>query len=180
MPAAPVIYLAGPEVFLPDAVDIGRRKVAVCARHGLDGWYPLDADLGPVAPEDPDRAWALFDAMVDKLDVCAGVIANLTPFRGPSADVGTVWELGYAAGRGLPVFAYTGALAHYGARVTADGLDIEDFDLADNLMLEGAVRRHGGEIVRVDAGADAVAALRHLDGFEIAVRRAAAHFGLPG
>jgi nucleoside 2-deoxyribosyltransferase len=36
------IYLAGPDVFLPDAVDIGRRKVELCARHGLIGLYPLD------------------------------------------------------------------------------------------------------------------------------------------
>jgi nucleoside 2-deoxyribosyltransferase len=150
----------------------------VCARYGLDGRYPLDADVDATAlPE--ARAWALFDAMVEMLDRCDGVIANLTPFRGPSADVGTAWELGYAAGRGLPVFAYTAALAHYGARVTPDGLMIEDFDLADNLMLEGAVRRHGGEIVRVDGGDDPVGRLRHLDGFEAAVVRAAAHFGLP-
>ena len=36
------VYLAGPDVFLPDAVDIGRRKVELCARHGLTGLYPLD------------------------------------------------------------------------------------------------------------------------------------------
>ena len=36
------IYLAGPDVFLPDAVEIGRRKAAICARHGLSGLYPLD------------------------------------------------------------------------------------------------------------------------------------------
>ena len=36
------IYLAGPDVFLPDAVDIGRRKADICARHGLTGLYPLD------------------------------------------------------------------------------------------------------------------------------------------
>ena len=29
------IYLAGPDVFLPDALDIGRRKAEICARHGL-------------------------------------------------------------------------------------------------------------------------------------------------
>jgi nucleoside 2-deoxyribosyltransferase len=27
------IYLADPDVFLPDSVDIGRRKVKLCARH---------------------------------------------------------------------------------------------------------------------------------------------------
>ena len=36
------VYLAGPDVFLPDAVEIGRRKVEMCARHGLTGLYPLD------------------------------------------------------------------------------------------------------------------------------------------
>ncbi len=36
------IYLAGPDVFLPDAIEIGHRKAAICARHGLTGLYPLD------------------------------------------------------------------------------------------------------------------------------------------
>jgi nucleoside 2-deoxyribosyltransferase len=175
-----VVYLAGPEVFLPDAVEIGQAKVALCAEHGLDGRYPLDLTGDAAGLVGVTLAMALFDAMVAALDGCEAVIANLTPFRGPSADVGTVWELGYAAGRGLPVFAYTGTLAHYGARVAADGLTVEDFDLADNLMLEGAVRRHGGEIVRVDSGVDPVAALRNLDGFAIAVRAAAQHLRLPG
>jgi nucleoside 2-deoxyribosyltransferase len=31
------IYLAGPDVFLPDAIEIGRLKVDICARHGLTG-----------------------------------------------------------------------------------------------------------------------------------------------
>ena len=180
MPAPPVIYLAGPEVFLPDAAAIGAAKVALCERYGLDGRYPLDAAVATAELAAPERALALFDAMIVMLDGCDAVIANLTPFRGPSADVGTAWELGYAAGRGLPVFGYTGALVHYGDRVTPDGLLIEDFDLADNLMLEGAVRRHGGEIVRVDSGPDPLERLRRLDGFEIAAQRAAAHFGLPG
>jgi nucleoside 2-deoxyribosyltransferase len=36
------IYLAGPDVFLPDATEIGRRKAEICTRHGLSGLYPLD------------------------------------------------------------------------------------------------------------------------------------------
>ena len=34
------------------------------------------------------------------MDAADAIIANLTPFRGPSADAGTVYELGYMAGRG--------------------------------------------------------------------------------
>ena len=44
------IYLAGPDVFLPDAVEIGRRKAAICARHGLTGLYPLDNAVDLTAP----------------------------------------------------------------------------------------------------------------------------------
>src|SRR5258708_1028231 len=39
----PAAYLAGPEVFLPDAAEIGRRKKELCRRHGFEGLYPLDA-----------------------------------------------------------------------------------------------------------------------------------------
>ena len=41
----PRIYLAGPEVFLPDAQAMGARKAALCAAHGLEGVFPLDAQL---------------------------------------------------------------------------------------------------------------------------------------
>src|ERR1700750_3112150 len=39
------IYLAGPDVFLSDAVAFGRRKVALCGQYGLSGLYPLDAPV---------------------------------------------------------------------------------------------------------------------------------------
>jgi nucleoside 2-deoxyribosyltransferase len=38
------IYLAGPDVFLPDALDIGRRKIEICARFGMTGLYLSTAD----------------------------------------------------------------------------------------------------------------------------------------
>ena len=181
MADAPVVYLAGPEVFLPDAEELGKLKVDICRQHGLDARYPIDpvAALGDQGNlSGPERAVRLFDALIGQLDGAHAVVANLTPFRGPSADVGTAWELGYAAGRGLPVFAYTNTLEHYFTRVTPDGLVVEDFDLADNLMLEGAVRRSGGEVVRVHGGPDMVDRIRKLHGFDIAVKATAKHFGL--
>jgi nucleoside 2-deoxyribosyltransferase len=33
------IYLAGPDVFLPDAVEIGRRKIGICRSRGLTGLW---------------------------------------------------------------------------------------------------------------------------------------------
>ena len=89
------------------------------------------------------------------------VIANLTPFRGPSADAGTVYELGYMAGRGKLCLAYSNHPAVYldrvrqhhdvvprdGLLVDADGLTVEDFGLSDNLMMMHALDCHGAPLV---------------------------------
>lgn len=40
------VYMAGPDVFLPDAAEIGRRKRELCGMHGLVGICPLDNALG--------------------------------------------------------------------------------------------------------------------------------------
>ncbi|MDB5566638.1 MAG: nucleoside 2-deoxyribosyltransferase, partial [Tardiphaga sp.] len=80
------IYLAGPDVFLPDAVAVGRRKVELCARHGLIGLYPLDNAIDLAADDASLRIFRGNEAMMNKADA---IIANLTPFRGPGADAGT-------------------------------------------------------------------------------------------
>ena len=90
------IYLAGPDVFLPDAVEIGRRKVEICARHGLIGRYPLD---NPVDLTAADASLRIYQGLETMMEDCSAIIANLTPFRGPGADPGTVFELGYMAAR---------------------------------------------------------------------------------
>ena len=167
------VYLAGPEVFLPDAVAIGEAKKAVCADHGLEGVYPLD----PFAGSDPAYdGVALFEHCVAHLDQCDAVIANLTPFRGPSMDVGTAVEVGYALGAGHPVYGSTNVAEDYRERVEAEpGWLVEDFGFVDNLMCEGSVRRHGGEPVRTAVASDHPATvLADLTGFRLVVARAAA------
>src|ERR1700760_1224433 len=98
------IYLAGPDVFLPDAVGIGRRKAEICARHGLVGRYPLDNQVDLNAP---DASLAIYKGLEVMMDECGIIIANLTPFRGPGADPGTVYELGYMAARGKFCLGYS-------------------------------------------------------------------------
>src|SRR5258705_5667595 len=97
------IYLAGPDVFLPDAVDVGRRKVALCARHGLIGLYPLENAVDRTASDASLQIFRGNEAMMIEADA---IIANLTPFRGPGADAGTVYELGFMAGRGKLCLGY--------------------------------------------------------------------------
>jgi nucleoside 2-deoxyribosyltransferase len=41
------VYLAGPEVSLANARQVGARKLAICARHGLIGVYPNERCNNP-------------------------------------------------------------------------------------------------------------------------------------
>ena len=90
------VYLAGPDVFLPDALEVGRQKTEICRRHGLIGLYPLDNAVDRAATEASLQIFKANETMMDQADA---IIANLTPFRGPGADGGTVYELGYMAAR---------------------------------------------------------------------------------
>ena len=92
MTGKPKLYLAGPEVFLPDAIEIGRIKKDLCARYGIEGLYPFDNEVSPRPGEAVDRV--IYRANIAMIRDADGGIFNLTPFRGPSADVGTVFELG--------------------------------------------------------------------------------------
>jgi nucleoside 2-deoxyribosyltransferase len=152
------VYLAGPDVFLPNAIAVGRRKVELCAGYGLTGLYPLDNAVDLSAPDASLQIFRGNEIMMDRADA---IIANLTPFRGPSADAGTVYELGHMAGRGKPCFGYcndpalyvdrvrafTKVTAQHGRLVDADGLTIEDFGLGDNLMMIHALDLHGAPLV---------------------------------
>src|ERR1700712_3187133 len=108
------VYLAGPDVFLPDAVEFGRRKVDLCARYRLTGLYPLDNAIDLAAPDASRQIFRGNEAMMNQADA---IIANLTPFRGPGADAGTVYELGYMAGRGKNCFGYCNDPTLYADRV---------------------------------------------------------------
>src|SRR5437868_5419029 len=135
------IYLAGPDVFLPDAIEVGRRKRELCERHGAIGLFPLDNAVDLTAATASMQIFRGNRAMMDEADA---IIANLAPFRGPSADAGTVYELGYMAGRGKLCLAYSNDPAAYAERVARsfaitkadgghlidnDGLTVEDFGL---------------------------------------------------
>lgn len=144
------VYLAGPEVFLADAAEIGARQKAICRKYGITAHFPLDAgiDLAGLNPQDAARA--IFLANLDAIDAADAVIANMTPFRGPGIDGGTAFEMGYAHAKEIPIYAYTndprtylgraralGLVARVDAGKSRDvsGLEIEDFGLIDNLMV---------------------------------------------
>lgn len=166
------VYLAGPEVFLAKAREIAAAKKRLCAQYGLEGAFPLDQELELEALAPRDRGLAIFAANEQLMDSCELCIANCTPFRGPSMDVGTAAEIGFMHARHKPVWGYTNVASDYAERVTApDGMDVEQFGMADNLMIEGAIQASGGRLLR---GA-APPGCEHTDlqAFEACVRAAA-------
>ncbi len=141
-------YLAGPDVFLPDADAHAARKRAICAAHGIEGLAPLNENL-----TDWRQIFAKDVAMMEAADI---VLANFTPFRGPSADAGTLVELGWFLGRGKPIFAYSNSRLAFAERSRLHvaavpdpvaGIALEGFGLPDNLMIPGAVEMSGSWIV---------------------------------
>src|SRR6202171_4890761 len=168
-------YLAGPDVFLRNAVEHAARKVAICRRFGFRGLPPLNQDVETVANE--LKAWqAIFEkdaAMMERSDI---IIANLTPFGGASADAGTLIEVGWFLGRGKPIFGYSNSSESFESRMRKQlgerhaEFGIEGFHLPDNLMIVGAVHSGGYPIfVPKDGKARGIDAL---DVFEACVEAA--------
>jgi len=158
------VYLAGPDVFLTDAKAISHRKKEICARFGLIGLFPLDNEIDEAAGKaDVPLSMRIFRCCTAMMDDADAMIAHLTPFRGPSADVGTVYELGYMAARGKVCTGYSNRRDSYADRIERapgvapdcgglvnldrDGHVIENFALADNLMVVHALEAFGCPIL---------------------------------
>lgn len=148
------VYLAGPEVFFPagEHQAIVAEKKRLLREAGFEGVDPLDTVLE--FPEDlpkPERGHRIYQANRELMDSCHAIIANLTPFRGISADPGTVFEIGYMIGQGKTAFGFTLDSRPYRKRAGETDLDelghaIEDFEMNDNLMIEGGIRESGGQL----------------------------------
>ncbi len=162
------VYLAGPDVFLPDAEAMGRRKKEICARFGLIGLFPLDNEMNEAAGESgAPLSLRIFRGCTEMMEDADAVIANLTPFRGASADAGTVYELGYMAARGKICSGYSNKCDRYADRIErapcvapdcgglvnldCEGHVIENFRLADNLMIVHALEAFGHPMMVPDS-----------------------------
>lgn len=137
------IYLAGPDVFRPDALEHAEAARQLLARHGHEALIPLD--------NDETTAAGIYRANIRQIAMADAVIANLAPFRGSEPDSGTCFEVGYAIALGKPVIGYLPdgrpqidklreqlPACHQrtdGRWADPQGQSIEDFGLPLNLML---------------------------------------------
>lgn len=149
------VYLAGPDVFRPDATEYGQWLKAICQEHGFEGVFPADAEFDGARGEPFETAKAIFEANIDLIHDCGAVIANMSPFRGPNMDVGTAFEIGYASALGKLIIGYSTDNRDYIEKVAnffADDLReqnggwcdpdsnfVENFELPEILMVGCAV-----------------------------------------
>jgi nucleoside 2-deoxyribosyltransferase len=154
----PHIYLAGPDVFFPDAMERAARMKDHLATCGMIGWFPLDNELDAANDPDPHDLALRIACANEKLMRDADIIlANIQPWRGPEADDGTAYEIGFMAALGKLIVLYTNDPRPFAERIAedvyrgevyadgpfqrgkSDNMLIEDFGgLSDNLMLINA------------------------------------------
>lgn len=161
----PRIYLAGPDIYHPQGLALAERKKAICERYGLEGVALSDFLTGVQFTGKPNGAAALYRERVKVIEGCDAMIADMTPFRGPAMDPATAFAMGVMAGLGKPVVGFTLDPTPYAERicalqdaidaptarvgtklVTSDGTAIEDFGVADAVMVVGAATAQGAPI----------------------------------
>lgn len=125
------VYVAGPWVFFPDAKQLAEDVRTHLYNLGFQALIPSDNES-----DDPVVIKVLNMSMITAADY---VIADITPFRGVSLDPGTAFELGYATGHGKTLALHSGSRTEYKDRVSPDGMMVENFGLADNLMIAAGV-----------------------------------------
>jgi nucleoside 2-deoxyribosyltransferase len=134
------LYLAGPDVFRPDAAAWAARVEELCRGAGHEALIPLDDGATATAA-------AIYRSNLQRIAAADAVLANLNPFRGDEPDSGTCVEIGYALALGKRVIGYADDLRPLRERLLASGPGsdgrwrdaaghvVEDFGLPLNLML---------------------------------------------
>lgn len=128
------VYLAGPDVFRPNAHDHFKTMKKSLFLHNFMAISPIDNQYS-------DHE-CIYEENLSLIYGCDYVLANLDPFRGVSADVGTCVEIGYAKALNKTIIGYytNGQPKEYKSRIKkkykeSKYTSIEDFNLSDNLMI---------------------------------------------
>lgn len=130
----PKLYLAGPEVFLPEPLAHAAQQRALCEQYGFMPLHPVDngpacgaqsvaalqrlyaavqlyrTDPRPVFTALPSAAMRcamqIYLGNIKYVRECDIVVANCNAFRGALVDDGTAYELGLGNGLGKPTYGY--------------------------------------------------------------------------
>jgi nucleoside 2-deoxyribosyltransferase len=158
------VYLSGPDVFLPDMMAVLAAKMMLCVGSGFVPKIPSDPHHAPPTADGTNPSRNIYRDNAQAMRDADFGIFHLTPFRGISADPGSVYELGFMTALGKPAFGYTNVPGDYMDRVVPkqslpshdnqvtwqddDGCHIENYGNADNLMIDSSLELYGALIVR--------------------------------
>ena len=156
------LYLAGPEVFLLDAVEHAETQRRLCRQYGFIGLHPMDNNVD-TSDSSYKRAVKIYRGDVNQVRACDIVVANCNPFRGSLVDDGTGYELGFGNALGKPSYGYIRSMRSYNERmidrelaflsplgVYVDSQNyvlVDDFGTSINLMMQCGMTEHGGRLV---------------------------------
>ena len=166
------VYLAGPDVFKPNPMDVGKFKTKLLSEHGHIGHFPMDPELDDFA-HNPETAYKIAMCNEKLMAQSQVILVNMTPFHGPSMDVGTAFEAGFMSHKANTDPANVLIIGYYegeynsnftqrvaqqvyrgqvsqkeGRFIALDGYSIEHFGLSENLMIPGAIQKTGGRIYK--------------------------------
>lgn len=111
---APVrVYFADNSRLWPETKAVRQREriEALCNKHGIDAVWPAEHCSFPedFSLKAADVKTVLTKSALVTVPDMSAVIAEASPFRGPSLNPVIAFELGIAALLGLPIFAWTSA-----------------------------------------------------------------------
>ena len=142
--ARPRVYLAGPDVFFPDALERAAAMKAALAARGMEGLFPLDNAFDPADfPDIKDMGLAIARANEAFMRGADIILANIQPWRGVEADDGTSYEIGFMAALGKIVVLYTSDRRPFAERIIADVY-------RGDIHPDGPVRRGGGDRMMIE------------------------------
>lgn len=152
------IYLAGFDVFYPNAIEVLDKKKELCEKYGFIALAPLDNKVDFTQSKEKIRR-VIYEANIALMKESDILCVNLNAFRHGEPDPGTVFEIGYGVALGKEVYVYVESEATMlektkendvhciykdGVWLDGKGLVIEDFDGMFNLMIsESAIIING-------------------------------------
>lgn len=166
------LYLAGPEVFLPNGLENAKKQRELCEKYGFIPMHPMDnnVDLGDL---DMNTAMRIYRADIDQIRKSDVLVANCNGFRGVCMDDGTAYELGFGNALGKPSYGYIRELTSLVERTIRDYpchllwggkyldregyLVTDDFGTSINLMMQCGMLQTQGRLVEGDFEACLVA-----------------------
>jgi nucleoside 2-deoxyribosyltransferase len=174
-------------VFLVNAKEIGEAKKALCRKYGFEGVFPIDVEVEVEGKSPRELGLCISDINEGLIKSCEVVVANITPFRGPSVDVGTAYEMGFAHALGKRVYAYTNVAEPFTERTVKalhgevsrsadgrlrdeEGMFIEENGLVDNLMIDGCINANSQFLIVEDVSKEQL--FTYMGGFEKCLKAA--------